>query len=286
MKRISSSILSILLAVILCSCAAPEPTADVVATTLPVYDFTVALCQDTSITVERLIAENVSCLHDYTLPVSQMRMLENADIVVISGAGLEDFLEDAMQHVNTVIDASAAVHLHHAGEAHADHADDPHIWLSPENACQMAQTICQGLTQAYPDKEAVFAKNLSSLLAQLEELNTYGKDSLATLGCRKLITFHDGFGYFAEAFDLEILRSVEEESGSEASASTLKELILLTRSENLPALFTETNGSTQAASVIAAETGVPLYALDMGLSGSGYFDTMYHNINTIKEALE
>ena len=78
---------------------------------------------------------------------------------------------------------------------------------------------------------------------------------------------------------------MEEESGSEASAAELKHLITLVREHNLPAIFTERSGSTSAAGVIAAETGAKVFALDMAMAGNSYFEAMYHNIDTVKEAL-
>ena len=80
--------------------------------------------------------------------------------------------------------------------------------------------------------------------------------------------------------------AVEEESGSEASAAQLAELCRLVEAHHLPAIFTETNGSLSAAKIIAAETGVRLYSLDMIMSGDDYFTLMYRNIDTIKEALQ
>jgi ABC-type Zn uptake system ZnuABC Zn-binding protein ZnuA len=120
----------------------------------------------------------------------------------------------------------------------------------------------------------------------LDDLQAYGEQNLKNLTSRNLITFHDGFSYFAESFELHILKAVEEESGSEASAKELIELINLVEESKLPAIFTETNGSTSAAEIIAEETGVKVYALDMAMAGNSYFEAMYHNIDTIKEALE
>ena len=91
--------------------------------------------------------------------------------------------------------------------------------------------------------------------------------------------------YFSARFGLNLLKAIEEESGAEASAAELKELILLVRAHELPAVFTETNGSASAASVISRETGAAVYTLDMAMAGDSYFDAMYHNIDTIKEAL-
>ena len=100
-----------------------------------------------------------------------------------------------------------------------------------------------------------------------------------------MITFHDGFAYFADAFGLHILEAIEEESGSEASAKELIRLIEETEHHGLPAVFTELNGSPSAAQVISRETGAKVFALDMAMAGDSYFEAMYRNIDTIKEAL-
>lgn len=288
-------ILTAALAALLCGCAPKADYAPIAATTLPVWDFTSRLCQDTPLAVTRLVTEQVSCLHDYSLNVRQVKAAEAAQVVVISGAGLEDFLDDLLLDVPT-IDASQGISLLHSEEGHEEeehhheedghhHEEDPHIWLSPENAQVMAQNICEGLSRQYPDYEDTFRANLEDLLSQLEALQSYGEDQLSGLQCRELIPFHDGFSYFAQAFHLTILESVEEESGSEASAKDLIHLTELVREHNLPAIFTEVSGSDSAARVIARETGCKVYALDMAMSGSSYFEAMYHNIDTIREAL-
>ena len=84
MKRLS---MFILLLFLLSGCAVSAPEADIAATTLPVYEFTAQLCQGTDLTVARLITEPVSCLHDYSLGVRQVRAVEAASTIVISGVG-------------------------------------------------------------------------------------------------------------------------------------------------------------------------------------------------------
>jgi ABC-type Zn uptake system ZnuABC Zn-binding protein ZnuA len=241
------------------------------------------------------VTEEVSCLHDYALNVRQVKAAEAAQTIVISGAGLEEFMEDLLLDADT-IDASAGIPLlepeeHHHGEEEShdheghSHEEDPHIWLSPVNAASMAETICNGLMDRYPAYTEQFSQNLTELLQELGQLHTYGQTQLQELDCRDLITFHDGFSYFADCFDLHILEAVEEESGSEASAQELKHLITVVQEHDLSAIFIETNGSVSAADVISRETGAKVYALDMAMSGDSYFDAMYRNIDTIKEAL-
>ena len=285
-------ILFLILCLAMAGCADTASAAQIAATTLPVYEFTSMLCTGTPVTVTQLVTEQVSCLHDYSLNVRQVKAAESAELIVISGAGLEEFLDDVLNNRN-ILDASAGLELlcpeekghdHDSHDGH-HHESDPHIWLAPQNAKIMAQNICAGLTEQYPQHETIFSANLDILLGKLEDLQAYGEAQLADLACRELITFHDGFAYFADAFDLTILEALEEESGSEASAKELIHLIEEVEHHQLPAIFTEINGSVSAADIISRETGAACYPLDMAMSGESWFDAMYRNIDTIKEAL-
>lgn len=294
MKRLLT--LFLITAFVLCGCAQPVPPADIATTTLPVWEFTSRLCDGTPLTVTRLVTEEVSCLHDYSLNVRQVKAAEAAQVIVISGAGLEEFMEDILHGKNT-IDASVGIellipeeHSHEHKEEHEhhdghNHPQDPHIWLSPVNASIMAVNIFDGLAAQYPQYQTIFEDNLRLLQRELEALNHYGSDQLETLSCRDLITFHDGFSYLAQCFDLHILEAVEEESGSEASAKELISLIEEVEHHGLPAIFTEKSGSISAAGIIARETGCRSFPLDMAMAGNSYFDAMYYNIDTLKEAL-
>lgn len=301
MKKYAALFFSLFLAVTLCGCSQAETPAQVAATTLPVYELTVRLCRDTPLSVIRLITEEVSCLHDYSLNVQQVKAAEAADIIVISGAGLEEFMEDLLAD-RQVIDASLGIPLlipsehshdhheeaHHEEEDHEGHhhKQDPHIWLSPIHAMAMAENICSGLSGQYPDYKNFFSANLTILLEELAAMQEYGKTALSSLSCRELITFHDGFAYLADAYDLTILDAIEEESGSEASAKELIHMIEEVEHHQLPAIFTEKSGSVSAAGIISRETGAKEFSLDMAMSGDSYFESMYHNIDTLKEALQ
>ena len=290
MKTKAFLLTALLLISMLAGCSQTE-NAQIAATTLPVYQFTQRLCEGTGITVTRLVTESVSCLHDYSLNVAQVKAVEQAETVIISGAGLEEFMEDVLDDAKTVIDSSAGIELlgceteHDHNHDHHHHEQDSHIWLSPANAKMMASNICEGLVKQFPAHENTFKNNLFDLHRDLDTLLAYGQEQLNSLSCRALITFHDGFAYFAHAFDLTILEAIEEESGSEASAQELIHLIGTVEEHDLPAVFTETNGSASAADIISAETGAGLFALDMAMAGEDYFKAMYHNIDTIQEAL-
>lgn len=289
-------LISLLLCFCLSGCAVPEQ-ADIAATTLPVWQFTCRITEGTDLTVTRLVTENVSCLHDYTLTVRQMKAIESAEVVVLSGAGLEAFLDDALMNAE-VIDASQGIELLEGGHHHHhDHEEeeepeahhqehDPHLWLSPARAMDQARNICAGLSARYPEFTAVFEENLLKLLSDLEKLEAYGKQALSDLPRREILTFHDGFSYLAHEFGIEIVEAIEEESGAEASAKELIHMIEEVRLHDIRAIFVEENGSGSAASIIAAETGASLSTLSMAMSGDDYFSAMYANIDALKEALQ
>ncbi len=279
--------------IFLTGCTAGEmPDAQIAATTGPVSQFAQTIAEGTPITVSQVISDNVSCLHDYSLSVAQMTILEQSELVLLSGVGLEAFMADMTAEKNTA-DCSQGIELlpmrGHEGHSHQDHDHghyDPHIWLSPKNAQIIAENICTALTAYAPDYAGTFRANTDVLQTRLAQLQADGQAALKNLSCRKLITFHDGFAYLAQSFDLEILETIEEESGSQISAKELIHLAELTERHHLPAVFTEKNGSVSAASVICAETGVKSYPLDMAMGGSNYFTAMESNIRVLKEALQ
>ena len=304
MKRpILSMLLSVLLLLPGCTQApsgsSQEEGLTVLATTYPVYLFARTVAQGVEgVTVERLNTGSVSCLHDYTLSVDDMKKIEGADVIAMNGAGLEDFMDDALAASDApVIDCSAGVELlpaqGHEGHDH-DTEYDPHIWMDPSYVQGMLSAISMGLGElVYGDDWASHGEFHTGQLAakdMLEQARQRWQEQMEPLQGNGLITFHDGFRYFAQAFGLDLLKAIEEEEGSEASAAEIKEIVSLVEEYDIPAIFTEVNGSDATAQAIARETGCEVYALDMIMSGDGtgmqpYLDAMQKNLDTIVEAL-
>ena len=281
-KRVVSLLLAlVLLCAPLSGCAAREAERyDVLASTAPVRAMTAALLEGTGLNCGLVVTESVSCLHDYTLTVAQMEKIGQADVVVLNGLGLEEFMEDALRTAKRTITASTGVDT-----LPGEDVEDPHIWLDPANCILMCKNIAAGLAEFYPDKQPLIEQNLSAVTAEYEAAQTYGEETLKALSCRELVTFHDGFSYFADAFSLTIAAAMEVESGSEPSAKELEEIISIVEENQIPAVFTEVNGETGAAEVVAGEAGCAVRTLDMAISNRDYFAAMRQNIDIVKEAL-
>ena len=296
MKKLFAPLCALVL--LLSACGQPaasqpqdEDTLHIVATTYPIYLFTTAVTEGAEgVEVSLLVKQQTSCLHDYTLTVSDMKAIEGADVIVMTGAGLEDFMDDALSASDAqVIDCSEGIDLlpaqGHEGHDH-DAEYDPHIWMDPANAQVMLGTIADQLGQITgQDLQA----RCTEVQQQVEQASQQWKEQVTTLSDPKLITFHDGFQYFSRSFGLELLKAIEEEEGSEASAQEIKEIVSLVEQYHLPAIFTEVNGSESTAQAISRESGCGVYQLNMIMSGDGtgiqpYLDAMQNNIDTIVEA--
>lgn len=307
MKRpiLFSLLAALLLALPGCTVPAEEARLTVVCTTYPIYLFASSMAEGVEgVEVERLDTGSTSCLHDYTLSMSDMKKLERADVIAINGAGLEEFLEDALQTSSAqIIDCSTGVELlenlshHHDedGEEGHDHGHwDPHYWMDPANARTMAANLRTGLSGIDPDHAAAYESNAAKtdqILLQVQELARELLDQYLPQGVSGLITFHDGFQYFARAFDLPLLASIEEEAGSEASAREIVEITELVKEYGIPVIFTEVNGSDATAKAISRETGCRVAQLTMIMDGpdasdpefvrAGHYFQLYRDICSI-----
>jgi ABC-type Zn uptake system ZnuABC Zn-binding protein ZnuA len=167
----------------------------------------------------------------------------------------------------------------------------------------MANAIAQGLSEVDPDHRAVYQANAQTVAEAI--LTDYERwtAQLSALSCPYLITFHDGFRYFAEAFELELLFSMEEEDGATASAKDILTASTLVKEYHLPCIFMESNGSGAAARAVSGETGADIEVLSMLMDGTElsslkddlsaveildelYLSPMAQNVETLKEVLK
>jgi len=279
--------------------AAPpeEGVLHVLCTTYPVYLFTTAVTDGVEgVRADLLVNSQTSCLHDYTLTVNDMKAIEGANVIVMNGVGLEDFMADALAASSaSLIDCSAGIELlptlEHAGHDGHDHEEeyDPHIWMDPYRAGQMVENIAAGLSALDPDHAAAYGENRNAALHALSIVDPNDRDMV--FPPYQLITFHDGFQYFAAAQGFELLKAIEEEEGSTASAAEIKEIAELVEDRAIPAIFTEKNGSTATAKVIANETGCAVCELDLLMSGEEtgiqpYLDAMEADLRIVLEAFQ
>ena len=280
----------------------------VVTSFYPIYLFTLNLTDGLEgVAVRNLAQPGTGCLHDYQLSTGDMKALQSADVFLINGAGMESYLDFAMDSLPDlrIVDASEGVALLPAEPEEHDHDEDEddghdhdhgdwnaHIWLDAGNAQIMVRNLAAGLMAALPDRAEAIEANRDAFLTRLAALDEELRAGLSDLPRRDIITFHEAFPYFANAYGLHVAAVVNREPDDALSPRQLAELVSTVRALGNPPLFTEPQYEDIAAQTISRETGAPIYELDPVVTGPSenvpldYYETcMRANLAVLQEAL-
>ncbi len=305
-----NKITAVLLCAVLLLLAGCAPSADrgnnsiIAASFYPVYVFTLNLTDGIEgLDVQCMAEQTVGCLHDYTLTAKDAKLLNDATVIVLNGAGMEAFAGDLAETAEGVkiIDSSQGVDLLCAHGEHEDeedvsdahshhHTENAHIWMSVENAKKQVQNIKNGLAEAYPQHKAQLDKNCSLYLARLDELKNEMTAASKQLQGKHVVTFHNAYAYLARDMGFHIVTTIESDDGAEPSAKRLAELSTQIRETDVKALFTEPGYEGSAATILSAETGVGIYIINPVLKGekgkTAYEDIMRENLKIILKAVK
>jgi ABC-type Zn uptake system ZnuABC Zn-binding protein ZnuA len=189
----------------------------------------------------------------------------------------------------------------HAGEEHAGEektAQDPHVWTAPQNAIAMVNNIARGLSDVRPDLADTFAKNAAAYVEKLALLDTWATEAFASVAPEKrlLITNHDAFGYFVDAYGITYVGSIMPslDDNAEPSAQEIDALIERIKQEGAVAVFSESTLSDKLATTIAREAQVAVYSGDdalyadslgpEGTDGATYLGATIHNVTVLVTA--
>jgi zinc transport system substrate-binding protein len=235
------------------------------------------------VTVRNLTEEVTGCLHDYQLTTGNMKTLEKADVFIINGVGLENYIETVARDLPNLRLITAADGIDIV-------ANNPHVWVSITNMIRQVETIAGQMGAIDPANKEAFAKNAKLYIDQLTAQRQKMHDSIDSLPERRIVTVHEAFTYFAAEFNLDIVGVIEREPDSEPSAAELANTIQLIRNKKVRAVFAEPQYPATAAQQIAEESGVRMYLLDPAASGDlknldAYLTIMEKNRQVLVEAL-
>ena len=311
MKRGMLAALLALLLLVSAGCSAQEQGGGmtIVTTFYPMYVFTLNVADGVEgVTVQNMADQSVGCLHDYQLQTRDMVALEGAGALVINGGGMEQFMDKviALRADLPVIDASAGIDMlpedeHEIDGDHDDDHDDEdhnghdhdvnaHVWLDPKLAAVQVQNIGEGLAAADPAHADAYRENAAAYAQRLLALDAELSAMLSPVAGERIITFHEAFPYFANAYGIEIAGVIEHEPGEEPGTREIAQTCDLVTDLGIRALFVEPQYPQKAAETIARETGAGIFTLDPVVSGDGtkesYEMIMRENARVLLEALK
>jgi zinc/manganese transport system substrate-binding protein len=201
-------------------------------------------------------------VHVYTPTPADAKIIAAAKVVVVNGLGLEGWmtrLVAAAAGKASIVVASTGVKTRtvKGGQGSAMGAD-PHAWQSVANAKIYVANIRNGLGSADPAGKDIYDANAKAYLAKLDALENEVKEAIAKIPSdrRKIITTHDAFGYFGDAYGMEFIAPEGVTTDAEVSAKDVAGIIAQIRKQKIPAVFMENISDPRLMQQIASETGV------------------------------
>jgi len=242
--------------------------------------------------------------HVYSPTPADGRRLTEAKVVVTNGLRFEGWIDRLMKSSGTkaaVVEAARGVkplkgeedgHGHDHGHGHG--GLDPHAWQSVANAKIYVANIRDALVAADPAGKAAYEANAASYLERLDALDREIRDMVARIPAdrRRIITSHDAFRYFDDAYGIEFVSPQGVSTDAEASAKDVARIIQQIRREKIKAVFVENVSDPRLMERIAKETGARIgdrvysdaLSDENGPAGT-YIDMMRHNIRAFSSAL-
>lgn len=236
--------------------------------------------------------------HIYEPVPQNSKALEEADLILYNGYNLEPGLIKMINAVGgkarkvAVGEVVQPLQLEQYGET----VPDPHVWGNVKNVMLIVNAMRDTLIELSPEDREEFTQNAAQLTGELEKLDTWITQQIQTIPVskRKLITTHDAFQYYANAYGLEVSGTLIGISTEEQpSAKTLQQLVQAVKDTGVPAIFAETTINPQLIKTVAAEAGVKLSPQELysdsigapGSEGDSYVNMMVANTRAIVEAL-
>jgi manganese/zinc/iron transport system substrate-binding protein len=254
-----------------------ERTINVVTTTGMIADIVLNVGGE-RVNVEALMGPGVDP-HLYKPTASDVTKLERADIVFYNGLHLEGRMVEVFEKMEEAGSATHAV----AAEIDTnllrtppqfEGQFDPHIWFDVTLWRLAVEKVGKDLSALDPASRDLYEANMQAYLAQLDELDSYVRDQIATVpeGSRVLVTAHDAFGYFGEQYGVEVRGLQGTSTAAEAGAADVQQLAAFLAEREIKAIFVES--SVPPATIEAVQKATQAQGWDVQIGGQLFSDAM------------
>ena len=264
--------------------AEDEGKTKIVTSFYPMYIIAENLVQGANnVELVNMADVNVGCLHDYTLTTEDMKEVEDADIFIINGLGMEKFLEKVINLNGDmyVLDSSTNIQNLIKDEDEIN----PHIWTSINNYILQVKNISKELQNKDAINAQVYKENEEKYVEKLEKLKEEYLGELKDLEGKKAVILNESFEYMAQELKIDATTIKTDHEESTLSAETLKNVIDKMKNENISMIILDKNDNKSNAETIANETGAKIYELNSGLIGSlekdTYIEQVKENVNCL-----
>lgn len=275
---------------------------NVVTTTTMITDLVKNIGGD-AINVEGLMGSGVDP-HLYKASEGDVTKLVNADVIFYNGLHLEGKLVDVFekmegQNKTQVALAETIDKGQLIGSEYFASNYDPHVWFNVDFFKLFARKVTQVLSEKDPENATTYIQNEEKYFEKLDVLK---KDIQSVVDVlpkeeRILITAHDAFNYFGEAYDFKVVGLQGLSTATEAGVQDVQKLAAFIIEHNVKAIFVESSVPKRTIEALQqavkskdhdVKIGGTLYSDALGDAGTveGTYVGMYrYNIKTIVSAL-
>lgn len=236
-----------------------------------------------NIKLENMADVSVGCLHEYTLVTKDLVKLENADVFIQNGLGVELFMDKVISNYPNINIIDSSVNVQDENVMHEDDEENGHIWLNIDNYITQVQTISEGLCTLDSKNVDIYRKNTDEYIKKLEKLKEE-YDSFEFTN-KTVISFNEAFEYLLDYLNIETIEIKTEGEESTMSAKTLSEIIDKANEENITTILLDKNDNTRDAKIIENETNCTIQNLNSGLYGNfekdAYINQMHENLQKL-----
>ena len=231
--------------------------------------------------------------HSWEPSPQDMAKLQQADIFIYCGVGLEPWIEPVLDSFTSnktlLVDSSTGIDADNTNDHHAD----PHLWLDPVNAQKQVNNIAEALINADPTNTDYYRQNQTNYIEKLSKLHQNYQNKLSAVSNKKFVTSHAAFGYLAKRYGLEQIPLRGLSAEVEPSPARLAEVVKLCRDNNIKYIFFEHFVSAKVSQTIANEIGggtLILHPLanvtdEQLIQRQDYISLMEENLNNLLIAL-
>ena len=243
--------------------------------------------------------------HLYKASAGDVTLVSQADLILYNGLHLEAGISGVLERLsdqkpNQVLAVTKNIdRLKLTAPPEFAGAYDPHVWFDVTLWTNVAETIRSALVKLMPSAEAHFQTRAEKYILQLEDLHIYVKEKATQIEASKrvLVTAHDAFGYFGQAYGFEVRGLQGISTATEAGTADVRNLAQFIADRKIPAIFVESSVPRQSIEAVQAavqarkfevQIGGELFSDAMGnpdTKEGTYIGMVQHNIDTIFDGL-
>lgn len=262
-----------------------EEKVHVVTSFYPVYIAALNVIGDSpDIVLNNLSEPQTGCMHDYQLTPQDMIMLSGADLFLVNGGGIENFLTRVGQAYPGLVISKAVDGIELLDEENA------HAWMDTRLYAEMVENIANALMSADPAHKDGYRANADAYCEKIAGLTEQMDELRGKMAGQPVVVFHEAYEYVAQELGMNVVYCMDLDEERKVSAHEVAQVMQQISGNGVSVVFAEELYGKDMGDTVEAETQADVCYLDSLVRGEyeadGYLTAVQNNINVLKQKQE